>query len=156
MSTRRTPEQMRDHIKANTTIDANGCWVWNLGLNPDGYGALWWSGISSKAYRVAYVAFVGDVAEGLVIDHLCGVRACCNPSHLEPVTQQVNLQRSAATRASENAIKTHCPSGHEYNDENTHIYRNMRYCKACKSERARAKRLGITRHELDVMEGRAA
>jgi hypothetical protein len=36
---------------------------------------------------------------GLVIDHLCGNRRCVNPSHVEPVTQQEHIRRSARCRA---------------------------------------------------------
>jgi transposase-like protein len=33
------------------------------------------------------------------------------------------------------ANKTHCPSRHRYDDENTRIYRGRRYCKACRRNR---------------------
>lgn len=31
---------------------------------------------------------------GAVLDHLCRVRNCVNPAHLEPVTQAENVRRS--------------------------------------------------------------
>ncbi|MDO8389701.1 MAG: HNH endonuclease signature motif containing protein [Actinomycetota bacterium] len=45
------------------------------------------------AHRFAYAAFVGDIPEGMEIDHTCRDRGCVNPEHLELVTRQVNLSR---------------------------------------------------------------
>ena len=35
----------------------------------------------------------GPIAEGLEIDHLCRVRHCVNPDHLEAVESKVNTRR---------------------------------------------------------------
>ena len=42
--------------------------------------------------------------EGLVIDHKCRNRLCCNPDHLEAVTQAVNVQRGKQTRLNEKDV----------------------------------------------------
>jgi hypothetical protein len=47
-------------------------------------------------HRVVYVLLVGEIPEGLILDHKCRVRWCCNPEHLEPVTVQVNTIRGEA------------------------------------------------------------
>lgn len=46
-----------------------------------------------KAHRVTYEHHRGAIPVGLVIDHLCRVKACCNPDHLEVVTQTENCAR---------------------------------------------------------------
>ena len=45
------------------------------------------------AYRLAYDLLIGPIPEGLVPDHLCRNTVCIRPSHLEPVTQMVNVHR---------------------------------------------------------------
>lgn len=73
------------------------------------------------------------VPEGLEIDHLCFNKLCYEPTHLEAVTHQENLQRSGAR-------VTHCPQGHEYTEENTYRQGNMRSCKICRREASKRQR----------------
>jgi hypothetical protein len=72
------------------------CWVWLSRLNRNGYGRLKWEGRDLMAHRLSYEVHVGPIPDGLVLDHLCRVRCCVNPSHLEPVTVQVNTPRGEA------------------------------------------------------------
>jgi hypothetical protein len=109
--------------------------VWTGGKTIGGYGMF--SGNASRAtigrdmaHRWSYEYHVGPIPEGLDIDHLCRNRACVNPEHLEPVTRAENIRRAAQ-------VKTHCPSGHEYTEENTYIRPGTihRKCRACAAER---------------------
>lgn len=115
-----------------TVAGPNDCWPYaTLGAN--GYGvASWWEGgihRSTSAHRRAYEVAVGAIPAGLVVDHLCRNRACCNPAHLEAVTQKVNVERSV--RSGE--WKTHCKRGHEYNEANTYRFPSgRRTCRACR------------------------
>lgn len=72
------------------------CWVWNWCVDPiSGYGVSNWNGKDCAAHRMMYLKQVGPIPEGLELDHLCRVRACCNPHHLEPVTRAENVRRGA-------------------------------------------------------------
>lgn len=80
------------------------CWPWRGSINPNGYGQL--NGLTPdrrkttfRAHRVAYEVYVGAIPDGLTIDHLCFHRWCCNPAHLEPVTQAENNRRASERRA---------------------------------------------------------
>ncbi len=89
-----------DRFNNRWTADHTGCWVWNGRLNDDGYGVLdlsWRRGgpKSRSAHRLAYELFVGPIPDGLEIDHLCAVRRCVNPAHLEAVTHAENVRRAA-------------------------------------------------------------
>lgn len=106
------------------------CWLYEGHVAKDGYGRFnpWRPGGSKSpllAHRLAYENLVGDVPDGLQLDHLCRVRNCVNPEHLEPVTSRVNTQRGMAAM-------THCRNGHEINDKNTFFtsdgYRGCRVC----------------------------
>lgn len=71
------------------------CWIWGGNLNASGYGV---SARSGRAHRMVYERMVGPVSEGLELDHLCRVRSCVNPAHLEAVTHQENMRRAYAVR----------------------------------------------------------
>lgn len=79
-------------------VDANGCWIWLGRINGFGYGELKCGERRLKAHRVSYEHHVGPIPEGLDLDHLCRVRPCVNPEHLEPVTRSENIRRGHRAR----------------------------------------------------------
>ncbi len=120
------------------------CWLWTGGTSRgsgEPYGSFHPSrSVLVRAHVFAYEMLVGPVPLGLVLDHLCRVRMCCNPAHLEPVTPQVNVLRGIGPTAI-NAAKTHCDHGHEFTPENTgEVTAGGRYCKACAYEANLARR----------------
>lgn len=130
---------LKDRILASIEIDDNECWIWQKFIRPNGYGEIGaGKGRSNYAHRVAYEEWVGPIPEGLQIDHLCRVRSCCNPEHLEPVTGKVNVLRSESFAAIY-AKATHCTQGHEFTPENTYIRpgRGGRDCRECRREAIR-------------------
>ncbi|WBB73252.1 HNH endonuclease signature motif containing protein [Micromonospora sp. WMMD1128] len=108
-----------------------GCWLWTAGL-VDGYGRFMVTRQANRAaHRVAYEGLIGPIPDGLVLDHLCRVRNCVNPAHLEPVTILENVMRGETIVAACSA-KTHCPKGHPYAGGNLYISPNgARRCQAC-------------------------
>ena len=116
------------------------CWIWTGYRNQKGYGRLYIRGHYVAAHRFAYTAALGPIADGLQIDHLCRVRNCVNPAHLEAVSCQTNLLRGK-TLAARSAAATHCPQGHPYSDENTyHSPKGFRFCRRCGAAAARQRR----------------
>jgi hypothetical protein len=116
---------------------AGGCWPWTGARNSSGYGVIRIDDKTQQAHRVTYERFVGPIPDGMELDHLCRVRHCVNPAHLEPVTRHENWRRGEAPSAV-NARKTHCDSGHEFTPENTYVKpRGGRECRTCMSERRR-------------------
>lgn len=103
------------------------CWLWTGYLKPNGYGSIWDGTRKVYAHRYAYELHRGPIPAGMQIDHLCLNKACVNPEHLEVVTQRTNLLRATGSPA-ENARKTHCPRGHEYDGVNN---RGERVCRTC-------------------------
>lgn len=109
--------------------------MWVGGKTKRGYGQFQINKKRVLAHRWLYERWVGPIPEGLELDHLCRRPACVNPDHLEAVTHQENVARGlAGTNSANNAnrAKTHCPRDHEYTEENTRWYRDMRYCRECK------------------------
>lgn len=116
----------------------NGCWNWTAGRFSNGYGQFWTGERKQCAHRFAYESVSGSIAAGLELDHLCKNVRCVKPSHLEPVTSRVNTLRSNSFSA-KNAVKTHCPQGHPYDEQNTYwrkIGKNGmgRDCRECRRE----------------------
>lgn len=132
---------LRAYVQERCSVDqATGCWLWTRGLSPHGYGEGCERGGASRAHRMAYRGFVGPIPEGLELDHVCRVRRCVNPEHLEPVTHQENMRRGE-TIAAANALKTHCRQGHPYDAANTHVLPDgSRTCRTCHRERMKRAR----------------
>lgn len=123
---------------AKVQVDhATDCWLWfGARSKRTGYGSYGVGGVGSNAWvhRVTYEHLVGPIPTGLQIDHLCRVRNYCNPAHLEAVTSRENTLRGD-TLTARNAVKTHCPSGHAYSEENTYRINGRRQCRTCNRER---------------------
>jgi hypothetical protein len=119
----------------------DNCWIWTGGLR-HGYGVISINNKSSSIHRFIYEYYHGQICPDLVIDHLCKNRACCNPIHLEQVTQKVNVTRGNTGKnkgcSNYNTFKTHCIHGHEFNELNTYFKKNgERDCRVCNKLRAR-------------------
>lgn len=124
---------------------SEGCWLWLGKRDQKGYGTVRWKQQQKGAHRVSYEALVGPIPEGLTLDHLCRVRNCVNPAHLEPVTHRENVLRGTSIMAV-NSRKTHCLRGHELTPENIYVCSSQptsRRCKTCHLQRQRdARRRG--------------
>lgn len=117
---------------------SDGCWTWNGTRDHHGYGKLSSArGVfpTQYAHRISYLLTLGEIRDGLELDHLCRNPACVNPDHLEPVSHRENLLRGRGISATAARV-THCPAGHPYDEANT--YRNAvghRSCRACHRKR---------------------
>lgn len=130
-------------------VDAAGdCWLWTGGLQGSGYGGFQaerdGQRYATVAHRYAYQSLVGPIPDGLQLDHLCRVRTCVNPDHLQPVTPRENTLRGN-TFQRRNAAKTHCPQDHPYDEDNTLRYVTKRgvtarACRTCNREKMRRRR----------------
>lgn len=117
------------------------CLRWQGAMHGDGYGLVsisvpGWRNVMG-VHRALWLAVKGPIPQGMELDHLCRVKDCVTPAHLEIVTMAENRRRQAE------AI-THCPQGHEYNAVNTRLYvdargHRHRNCRVCHRDRARAR-----------------
>ncbi len=126
-------------------VTESGCFLWIGSVNSEGYGQIQIDGSSRGAHRIAYELAKGPIPNGLQIDHLCRVRCCVNPDHLESVTAKVNTLRGKSIQA-RNALKTICSHGHQLNGRNLYFRPNgNRACKMCfrdATRRCRARKNG--------------
>ncbi len=145
------PEPIEDRIQRNSMTEPNsGCWLWLGWLNRDGYGRMKLGSEKGgtmrqpMAHRASYEFYKGPIPEGMELDHICSVRCCVNPDHLEIVTSRENTARTCKRNKGDKwkSKKTHCPKGHPYSGDNLQIEirksgKPMRRCKICRLETAR-------------------
>lgn len=131
----RAPAPLADRIMARVVMSGSGCWLWQGPVNHKGYGLITvgsrldGSHKTRSVHRAAFEEWIGPIPDGLTLDHLCEVKSCCNPDHLEPVTNAENMRRRGARQ-------THCARGHERTAESTRVETSgSRRCLAC--ERAK-------------------
>lgn len=116
-----------------------GCWEWEGCVVSTGYGTMPVRGKTYRVHRLAWLLTYGSLTPGLVIDHLCRNKLCCNPSHMEEVTPRENVLRGIGPTAT-NKRKTHCLRGHELTSENCYPFpdekrAHYRECKQCRKIR---------------------
>lgn len=112
------------------TPNPKGCWLWKGAITVAGYGRFNGQGGRYQAHRMAYTLTLGEIPAGKELDHLCRVRNCVNPNHLEPVTHRENIRRGIGP-IPENMVKTHCLRGHPLSGENVQISNGSRRCRKC-------------------------
>lgn len=136
----RIPQAIADYVAERVVVvdqvegaSLPGCHVWCGTLATNGYGQIGLRSHHKKfAHRISYELAKGPIPEGLVIDHLCHVRSCVNPDHLEAVTNEENLRRGDGF-ALRNGRRGHCRNGHEYTPANTYINPNNDSDKRCRT-----------------------
>ena len=128
----------RDRLARHVAEDPDGCWLWEGGVKGSPgmpYGAVKYRRVSYLAHRLAYELLIGPIPEGMQLDHLCRVRLCFNPRHLEPVTPRENMIRGTGPSA-RNSVKEHCLHGHPLSGANLYVYtrsgETARACRACR------------------------
>ena len=113
------PKNTIENIVARLIKHDNGCWTY-----PDNRNSAPLVRLNGKNYlvsRLVYEHFVEFISNNLVLINKCGTLYCVNPAH-----------RKVEVKAHSQLIKTHCPTGHPYNEENTYTNpKGARYCRQC-------------------------
>jgi hypothetical protein len=120
------------------------CWIWSGAHLSSGYGLLSYGPKGGQrsvlAHRISYILAHGPIPQGLVIDHLCQVKNCVRPSHMQPVTRGENTLRGNGVVA-QHARKMVCVRGHDFSGGNLYMYRGIhRQCRTCHRKREAQRR----------------
>jgi len=137
------PSDLPERLARQVSISESGCWIWTGSTQWNGYGSVSWKGARRVAHRVSYELLAGPIPKGLQLDHLCRVRGCVNPQHLEPVTNKENVRRSPlrSKRATRPPCgEDQCPVCRTHLDQSTaYVYADGRLaCRECKKAEVRA------------------
>lgn len=138
-----SPRQLSNFLALIGEPTTSGCRRWQGAHNERGWGKYHGTG----AHRMAYRLFIGDIPDGMTIDHVkdrgCEYRDCMTVEHMEPVTVKENVLRGDGPTA-RHARKTHCDHGHEFTPENTYAYLKdgnpARGCRECRRQSDRRRR----------------
>lgn len=135
------PARVSERAQRRIVCDvATRCWLWTGSVNTSGYGIITFPYEGrvhgGLVHRVMWEARYGSVPDEL--DHICRVRLCCNPAHLQETTRRSNNLGSNSI-SSRNARKTVCVNGHPFTPDNTYrVPTGGRGCRACGAARARS------------------
>lgn len=128
--------------KVDDSGGPDACWLWRAALTSGGYGKFFvgapegWKRLESP-HRIAYeLCHREPIPCRLTVDHLCRVRRCVNPRHLEVVTQRENVLRGEGLPAYQARARV-CIHGHPFDDANTWVWKGKRHCRACWRRRNR-------------------
>ena len=80
-----------DAFRAHVVV-GDDCWDWSAARDKDGYGLFKLRGVTRRAHRIAYLAYVGSFDPKLHVQHRCDNPACCRPSHLFLGSQRDNVK----------------------------------------------------------------
>ena len=116
-------------ISKKFQISETKCWLWQGSLSPTGYSYIGYRGKTHRGHRLLYQMLRGETPKELVCDHLCRVRHCINPYHIELVTQRENLERGLSL-----VPEDYCKRGHKMEGDNLYFIptRGARTCRACR------------------------
>lgn len=134
--------------RSKAVISPNGCILGPANHNL-GYCRTLVKGKWVGAHRVAYELFVGPIPDGMELDHVCRVRNCINPAHLEAVTHEENINRkpkdrSTYQRRGHMKDRGECIEGHNLDVVGVNTQGYCRECARISRRAADARRAGKT------------
>lgn len=114
---------------------SEGRGYWHVALSRDGKAHHF------NVHTLVAAAFLGPRPDDAVVCHNDDDPFNNEATNLRYDTYGANLRDSVKAGTHVWANRESCPQGHRYTDENTYRNSGRRYCRTCRRERERAKRL---------------
>lgn len=91
-------ENLKEKIMSHILVTSKGCWEWQGAKTGAGYGNICihydpkiQKSKNGMVHRVVYEIMKEPIPKGKVLSHICNNPPCCNPNHMEPMSQKRNL-----------------------------------------------------------------
>lgn len=130
-----------DDLRRMSEPDSNGCWIWQRGRFPTGYGAIWNDGKMHLVHRVVAALVYGPCPEGQEVMHSCDVRSCINPDHLSYGT---SLENKAHMWAVGRGVRTFGEANGKSKFSDAQVIELRRRWEAGESQRSLARAFGMS------------
>ena len=69
-----------------TIVPGCDCWIWTSSIGGEGkgkgHGRFMVNNVLMKAHRYSYRYYKGEIPDGMLVLHKCGMPQCVNPDHL--------------------------------------------------------------------------
>lgn len=101
------PSIERFALRVQPGGDDGNCWVWTGNLDDEGYGHFSDQKKNQYAHRWAWEHLVGELKDGIQLDHICKNPPCARPSHLQTLTQG---KHAKVTKQQRDLLKTNTDS----------------------------------------------
>lgn len=97
------PQRVTDRALSNVAPGDGGCVLSLYSTGSHGYAQIGWHDETGRrtmtlVHRIAYMALVGPIPDGMTIDHICRTRKCLNPEHLRLLSNQENASDNGQVR----------------------------------------------------------
>lgn len=129
------PEISVKSVTCNVPDLVGPCYIFTGRQDGKGYGCVDVGDKVIRVHRYVWERDIGPIPPGLVIDHQCRNRACCNVLHLRVVTRAINAMENSESPVAKHTAQTRCKRGHEFTKSNTYRYRTRRVCRECNRTR---------------------
>lgn len=134
-------ERAKNRLLKDTFVTETGCWEWTKCKHHHGYADM---SLLRRGKRIrlghviAYIVFIGEIPDGMELDHTCKNKTCVNPWHVEPVPHVLNVQRGRSMITLLDTLI--CKRGHQLTLNEIGESKSQYYCRICQRLRDRKRR----------------
>ena len=144
-------QSLQARLIGKIKVGENSCWNWLGAKIWNGYGRLMFKSKARLAHRLAYIAFVNEIPQGMLVCHHCDNRSCINPNHLFVGTSSDNaVDAYKKGRANDPTVRGEDHGMAKLSNEKAISIRSI-YSKGMTTQRVLAKKFGVSESRIGLV-----